>query len=575
MSKPSPILSLKYCQNCGRNGHDAEGCTTIPVVFEWRYGGKNVYLTGSFSQWRVKKRMSPESQEGVYRLKLSLSPGIYEYKFIVDGIWKHDPLQSTVYDGFSGKNNIIEVKPRTFHEEEQEEDENIIYIHSPESHKGLKLTKIVYQFPANWVVIKGSWDNWKEPIMLKKVKNSFTGFAEFFVLLKIMPGTYEFKFVVDGQWTTNPYLPITTSFDGYENNLLIVTSCPNTKSKAKPLTYKDEHVLNWRREEGKWTECGRIHHTLQGHSMNVVSDLVYIFGGLANNKFTNTLYCFDPATNEFSVVDDQLGDIPEPRAFHHTSVFGTRIIVSGGFNERILNDYYSFNTVSNKWTKAELDGEVPGPRERGTLAPYLEDKLVLFGGYYCSSDMEAEYYLNDCYVLNITLMEWVKPNIEGEAPPKRSAHTADFIKEKMYVFGGISYQKNLNDIWVLKTSQTSQFQWKQIIPKGVPPEPRHGHTSTVVGTNIFYHGGRGAGYKIFDDLVIFDTINEQWVYPKIGGIRPPPRYYHKSVALNGGAEIMVFGGIRPKEFINYPRVYILDTTPKAQLEEEDPKQKER
>ena len=58
------------------------------------------------------------------------------------------------------------------------------------------------------------------------------------------------------------------------------------------------------------------------------------------------------------------------------------------------------------------------------------------------------------------------------------------------------------------------------------------------------------------------------------------------MALNGGAEIMVFGGIRPKEFMydwlefcwnfrNYPRVYILDTTPKAQLEEEDPKQKER
>lgn len=219
-------------------------------------------------------------------------------------------------DGFGSKNNIIEVKPRAFHEEEGEEDENIIYIHSPESHKTLKVTKIVYQFPANWVAIKGSWDGWKEPIMLKKVKNSFSGFAEFFVMLKIMPGTYEFKYVVDGHWTTNPSLPIKKSFDGFDNNLLIVTSYPTVKSKAPSITYKDEDYLEWRREEGKWTECGRIHHTLQGHSMNVISDLVYIFGGLANNRFTNTLYCFDPATNEFFVVEDQLGDIPEPRAFH-------------------------------------------------------------------------------------------------------------------------------------------------------------------------------------------------------------------------------------------------------------------
>jgi len=50
--------------------------------------------------------------------------------------------------------------------------------------------------------------------------------------------------------------------------------------------------------------------------MNIICDIIYIFGGMANNKFTNTLYTFDPKTNEFSVVEDQSGDIPPPRAFH-------------------------------------------------------------------------------------------------------------------------------------------------------------------------------------------------------------------------------------------------------------------
>ena len=69
---------------------------------------------------------------------------------------------------------------------------------------------------------------------------------------------------------------------------------------------------------------------------------------------------------------------------------------------------------------------------------FLEDKMVFFGGYYCSPDMEVESYSNDVFVLNIALMEWVKPTVEGKAPPPRSAHTANFVKGKMHVFGGLT-----------------------------------------------------------------------------------------------------------------------------------------
>ena len=128
------------------------------------------------------------------------------------------------------------------------------------------------------------------------------------------------------------------------------------------------------------------------------------------------------------------------------SVFGTKILVYGGFNQNYLTDYYSYNTVNQTWTQADIHGEdTPCPRERASVVPFVEDKLVLFGGYYCSPDMEVETYLNDVYVLDVSQMEWIKPKIKpddnGELPQPRSAHTANFVKGKMYVFGGVTKQQ--------------------------------------------------------------------------------------------------------------------------------------
>lgn len=221
-------------------------------------------------------------------------------------------------NGFGDRHNIISVVPAEFGDEveDQEHEEYFVFIKNrvnPNSQ--YKIMKITYQIPAKWVAMKGSWDNWKEEIVLKRTVRKKDSSPQFYVTMKIAPGSYQFKFIVDGTWVVNPAYPIIKNHDQSENNLLNVPyystlACPN------PTNLEEKNFLAWRREEGKWTECGRIHHTLQGHSMNIICDIVYIFGGMANNKFTNTLYTFDPKTNEFSVVEDQSGDIPPPRAFH-------------------------------------------------------------------------------------------------------------------------------------------------------------------------------------------------------------------------------------------------------------------
>lgn len=82
-----------------------------------------VYVTGTFTNWRNHILMNRIINEFhlvlVYffekrQTKLfiflfqSLSPGIYEYKYIVDGVWKCSNHEQTTSDGHGNVNNIVD-----------------------------------------------------------------------------------------------------------------------------------------------------------------------------------------------------------------------------------------------------------------------------------------------------------------------------------------------------------------------------------------------------------------------------------------------------------------------------------
>jgi len=189
---------------------------------------------------------------------------------------------------------------------------------------------------------------------------------------------------------------------------------------------------------------------------------------------------------------------------------------------------------------------------------YPTEKLILFGGYYCSEDMEVQQYMNDVHSLDLRTMAWTDPEVEGELPEPRSAHTACVIHKRMYVFGGQTHKKkNLNDVYVLKMSENGTLKWTMFLPNGIPPEPRHGHTAVPAFNNIIFFGGRGNENRIFNDVIILDTLHQIWIYPKVGGDIPSPRYYHASCAINHQTEIVMFGGVKPKGLPSLPRVYLL------------------
>lgn len=56
-----------------------------PVVFNWRHGGKSVYLVTSQDDWQAEHKLRKSFED--FTAILNLPPGIHWYKFIVDDTW--------------------------------------------------------------------------------------------------------------------------------------------------------------------------------------------------------------------------------------------------------------------------------------------------------------------------------------------------------------------------------------------------------------------------------------------------------------------------------------------------------
>lgn len=72
-------------------------------------GAKEVYLAGDFNNWDASSLRMYKDSKGKWRKQLTLLKGVYQYKFIVDGQWVHDPNKETIPNLFGSFNNIVRV----------------------------------------------------------------------------------------------------------------------------------------------------------------------------------------------------------------------------------------------------------------------------------------------------------------------------------------------------------------------------------------------------------------------------------------------------------------------------------
>ena len=71
-----------------------------------------VVLTGTFNNWHQSQLLFAREGDG-WVCRVDLDPGVYQYKFVVDGDWLLDPSNpDTAEDEAGNVNNVIEVKPQ-------------------------------------------------------------------------------------------------------------------------------------------------------------------------------------------------------------------------------------------------------------------------------------------------------------------------------------------------------------------------------------------------------------------------------------------------------------------------------
>ncbi len=132
-----------------------------------------VKLAGNFNLWNYTELQMNKTPSG-WELQYALSPGIYEYKFIVENEWLRDPNNPYTIEREEGTNSVVCIKPN-----------HIFRLEGYDS--------------ANEVIVTGTFTEWNSRNYKMVKENGVWTFPIF-----LNHGTYLYRFIVDDDIMTDP-----------------------------------------------------------------------------------------------------------------------------------------------------------------------------------------------------------------------------------------------------------------------------------------------------------------------------------------------------------------------------------
>lgn len=82
----------------------------VTFVYAPADGCRKVQLAGTFNNWDPQAGVMTRQKDGSFRKRLTLEPGEYRYKFLVDGQWVEDPeAERLVPNQFGTYDSLVSV----------------------------------------------------------------------------------------------------------------------------------------------------------------------------------------------------------------------------------------------------------------------------------------------------------------------------------------------------------------------------------------------------------------------------------------------------------------------------------
>ena len=70
-------------------------------------GAERVTIAGDFNEWDPAGHSLKKDRKGLWKTSISLLPGTYQYRFLVDGTWQNDPACTECTENPYGTLNCV------------------------------------------------------------------------------------------------------------------------------------------------------------------------------------------------------------------------------------------------------------------------------------------------------------------------------------------------------------------------------------------------------------------------------------------------------------------------------------
>jgi len=244
---------------------------------------------------------------------------------------------------------------------------------------------------------------------------------------------------------------------------------------------------------------------LMGHKMVMVDGEIYLFGGTNSTTYVSWTDYLQDGFIRYDGEWTQLDSGPSQRYDHSMVLVGETIYVFGGaVVEGRANDLWKYD---GEWMQIQCELSPPVRSSNGMVYDDLNNRLVIFGGY---GEDDTKY--DDTWAFYLENNSWVQIHTDNQ-PSKRYGHSMvyDVLDNVAIIFGGNDYPSGKkNDLWEFDMETDS---WEEIEIDN--PAPRYWHLAAyneqdhemlIFGGDVYL----GTSSKIMSDTWKFDYSTKSW-----------------------------------------------------------------